>query len=76
MVKFIGNQRNDKNIDIHKTNRVGENEWQTRQKQTESYMGRQHQAMENYSIKDCTNMAKDRGLWQTVSRQPLSRDVT
>ena len=30
----------------------------------------------NSSIKDCTKMAKDRGLWRTVSRQPLSRDVT
>ena len=30
----------------------------------------------NCSMKDCTKMAKDRGLWRTVSQQPLSMDVT
>ena len=30
----------------------------------------------NCSMKNCTKMAKDRGLWRTVSQQPLSRYVT
>ena len=29
----------------------------------------------NCSMTECTNMAKDRVLWHTISRQPLSRDV-
>ena len=30
----------------------------------------------NCSMNECTKMAKDRGLWHTISQQPLSRDVT